>query len=201
VQVFVDDVNTIGGLSIGLSGDGQESEIYTLKELHFYQGFSKNGFLLSQTLPVTLAVTKVINETKPIVGEESIFTGIYVPKFTVDMNSLFSSIDQYIRSSSTATNLTISITETPYYVKNLQEPIARQFEIIFRNLLFTIVCLEIFGLVFIINVLAFKPLYRVIKRKCLGDKEKTPSNKELVNGDLRYAINPEKDDVYTSSAL
>jgi hypothetical protein len=205
VQITLDDINTIGALSIGLSGSAHEVESYTLKELNFYQAFSKNGYLVSQTLPIALAMTKMINETKPMVGEESTFSGIYVPTFTVDNNSLFISIDQYVRSSLTLTTLTIDITETPYYVKNLQEPIARQSEIIFRNLLFTIVCLEIFGLVFILYILAFKPLHRFVSRKCLADKEETVSNKKLVNGDLSYAIDRtnsgQTDNVYISSTL
>jgi hypothetical protein len=162
VRITADDINTIGGLRIGLSSPGHTDNAFTLEELHFYKAFSKNGYLLSQTLPVAIAITKIINETKPMVGEESDYGGIYVPTFTVDMNSLFLSNGQYITTESTLTILTIAITETPYYVKNLQEPIARQPEIIFRNLLFTVVCLEIVGLVFLSYVLLFKPLYKAI---------------------------------------
>jgi len=205
VRVTLDSINTIGGLSFGLSGSGHESENYTLKELNFIESFSNNGYLASQILPVAIAVTKIINETKPMVGEQSIFTGIYVPTFTVDMNSLFITIDQYVQSELTLTNLTIDITETPYYVKNLQEPIARQPEIIFRNLLFTVVCLEIFSLVFIFYSLAFKPLYRFLREKCRSNREKTLSNEKLVNGDLLYAVkrtnNDETDNVYITSAF
>jgi hypothetical protein len=107
-----------------------------------------------------------------MVGEESDFGGIYIPTFTVDMNSLFISNDQYVGTALTLTTLTIMMIEIPYYIKNLQEPIARQSEIIFRNLLFTVVCLEIFGLVFLLYKLAFKPLYYKIVRDKLSDKEK-----------------------------
>ena len=76
-----------------------------------------------------------------MVGEESDFSGIYVPTFTVDMNSFFLSNDQYVRSALTLTTLTFVITETLYYVKNVQQPITTLSEVIFRNLLFTVVCL------------------------------------------------------------
>ena len=159
VQVFLEDAKTMGAIRIGLSGPGYENGSYKLVELAFYQAYSKNGYILSRTLPVAVAMTKVINETKPMVGEELEFSNIYIPTFTVDMNSLFVTNDQYVRSASATAILTIDITETPYYVKNLQEPIARQSEIIFRNLLFTNVCLEIFGLVFLSYKLLLKPLY------------------------------------------
>ena len=140
-----------------------------------------------------------------MIGEESDFSGIYIPTFTVDMNSLFLSNDQYVLSKLTLTTLTIDISETPYYVKNLQQPIARQSEIIFHNLLFTVVCLEIFGLVFLLYKLAFKPIYRGIKRKCLGGKEKESHDEKQPNGDLKHANNFTKldgiDNEYISSAF
>jgi len=61
-----------------------------------------------------------------MIGEESDFGGIYIPTFSVDLNSLFLTQDQYVRSTSTVTILTVAVSETPYYVKNLQQPIAKQ---------------------------------------------------------------------------
>jgi len=118
--------------------------------------------MLAQSLPIDLDITKVINETLPMIGEESDFSGIYIPTFTIDPNSLFLSTNQYVFSNLTLTTLTIDILETPYYVKNLQQPIAKSSEIIFHNLLFTTVCLEIFGLVFLLYKLAFKPLCHLL---------------------------------------
>ncbi|CAF3967020.1 unnamed protein product [Rotaria sp. Silwood1] len=178
VQISAEDPKTIGGLGIGLSGHGHKSERYTLEELHFYQSFSKDGQMLAQDLIVNLALTKMINETKPMGGEESQFDGIFIPTFTVDMNSLFVSNDQYVRSSSTLTTLTIVITETPYYVKNVQQPIVRQAEIIFRNLLFTIVCLKIFNLSTLLYT-GLDNLLKSIRRRC----EKRISKKKGTNDD------------------
>jgi hypothetical protein len=113
-----------------------------------------------------------------MVGEESDFSDIYVPTFTVDMNSLFVSNDQYVRSELT---LTLILSETPYYVKNVQEPIVRLTEVIFRNVLFTVVCLELFGLVFLLYELAVKSLYHAIVRKKISDKEKKPTHEKETN--------------------
>jgi hypothetical protein len=172
VQVYLADTKTMGAIRIGLSGPGNQNGSYTLQELAFHQSFSKTGYILSRTLPVSIVMTKVINETKPMQGEQSEFGGIYIPTFTADMNSLFISNDQYVSCSLTLTTLTIIISETPYYVKNLQEPIVRQSELIFRNLLFTIVCLEIFGLVFLTHKLVFKPLFfAIVKKRVHGNKK------------------------------
>jgi hypothetical protein len=190
VRIVLEETNTIGALGIGLSGPGYERESNKLRDLHFYKSFWKNGHILSQNLLVSLEITKVINETQPMaVGDKSEFGGIYGPTFTVDDNSLFESIGQYVRSSLMITTLTIEITETPYYVKNLQQPIARQSEIIFRNLLFTVVCLEIFGLIFLSYKLVFKPVYDLFIRKRRRDQEKTINNKQQINGDLTHKNN------------
>ncbi len=64
----------------------------------------------------------------------------------------------------TSTTLTIYISETSYYIKNVQSPIAKQAEVIFRLLLFTILCLELAGLAFLIVKLLIAPLYKKIGR-------------------------------------
>jgi hypothetical protein len=63
------------------------------------------------------------------------------------------------------TTLTLTITNSVYFIKNIQEPIARQAEIIFHNLLFTIVCIEIFGLLFLVFKLILVPLVMFLLQK------------------------------------
>ena len=60
------------------------------------------------------------------------------------------------------TNVSVTVSKTVFYVSNVQEPIARQAEIVFRTLLFTIVVLEVFGLLFLIIKLLIAPLSRII---------------------------------------
>ena len=128
-------------------------------------------------------------------GEESDFTGIYIPTFSVDINSLFLTNDQYVRSALTSTTLTVVLTETPYYVKNIQEPIAKSSEIIFHNLLFTVVCLELFGLFFLLYKLIIKPIHDYIFRRCDAKHRKSSSAKN--NG--AYSIDGIDLDRMTSS--
>lgn len=166
VQVNIADVKTIGALRIGLYGTGQQQNGYELKQTNFTQSFFKNEFILARSLAVSLSLTKVINETSPIDVGDSTFNGIFIATFTVDPNSLFFTNEQFVRSNETSTNLNIIISETAYYVKNIQEPIAKPSEVVFQNLLFSTVCLELFGLVFLSFKLIFKPLYyRLTKKK------------------------------------
>ena len=172
IRILMEDVQTIGALRVGLYGEKSETEHYNRKELNFYQAFFKDGELLAQALPVNLELTKVINETLPLVGEESNFSGIYIPTFTMDTSSLFVTESQYIRSNSTIIACTITIHETPYFVKNLQEPIAKRSEIIFHDLLFTMVCLEIFGLGFLLYKLIIKPICSLFFPRHFGKERK-----------------------------
>ncbi|CAF1592371.1 unnamed protein product, partial [Adineta steineri] len=112
--------------------------------------------------------------------------------------------NQYVRSSSSLTTLTITISETPYYVKNVQQPITRKSEVIFRCVLFTVVCIEIFGLVFLSYKLAFKPLYHAIMRKHRPKEEKELSYKTQADQDSRSSDSSKIRDIntdYISSSL
>jgi hypothetical protein len=95
-----------------------------------------------------------VNETEPLSGSDSDFTGIWYPTFTYKLSKLFINADNYIMPFNLpSTTLTIDISEIPYYIKNVQSSIAKQPEVIFRTLLFSIVCLEICALIFVISKL------------------------------------------------
>ena len=171
IQIYLSDIQTIGGLRVGLSGSSAKNEHYDRKELNFHKGFYKNGQILTKNLPVFFQLTKIINETFPMAGEESDYTGIYIPNFTIDVSSLFLDADEYNQLNLTSTIVTVDIQETPYYVKNVQQPIAKSSEIIFHNLLFTIVCLEIFGLGFLLYKLLVKPFCALLFPKYFSKKK------------------------------
>ena len=178
VQILIADIQTIGALRMGLSGPESEGEHYELRQLNFYQSFFKTGQILAQNLPVTLHLTKVVNETYPMIGEEPAYKGIYIPTFTIDPNSLFLSASQYIRLTSTSIKFQIDIYETPYYIKNVEQPIAKRPEVVFHNLLFTVVCLEIFGLGFLLYKLIIKPIGHLL---CPQHFKTKHNNKENID--------------------
>ncbi|CAF4552186.1 unnamed protein product [Rotaria socialis] len=186
IEITLADVGIISALRIGLSGQKNEKEFYYLRELNSFQSFSKNGSILAHALPLAVSVTKVINVTVPMQGEKSNYTGIYILTYWDDLNNLFLSQDQYVKLTSTKTVLTVVITETPYYVKNVQQPIVRQAQLIFHNILFTVVCFEIFGLIFIMYKLIIEPLYHLIYRIFSSRCKRYQANNQKVNYDHKY---------------
>jgi hypothetical protein len=109
-------------------------------------------------------IYQAINETEPMNGnDESQFSGIWYPTFTVNKNQMFLSEQEYMTTTDLSkTTITIIISETAFYIKNDEEPITKQQEVIFHNLLFIIVCLEIFGLVFLLFKLILIPLFEFL---------------------------------------
>ncbi|CAF3426081.1 unnamed protein product [Rotaria socialis] len=195
IEISIADIGTIGALRIGLSGPTMEKDLYYLRELNAYRSFSQNGSALAHTLAVSLTTTKVINETVPIDGHDSNYTGIYALTYGANLNSLFLSQAAYSQLTSTETILTVAIGESTYYVKNVQEPIVKRAELIFHNLLFTVVCFEIFGLLFVVYKLIFEPMYNLIVRMYYRRRERyqandQKNNEELTSIDHRSNVEP-----------
>ncbi len=106
---------------------------------------------------------QVVNETEPLSGSDSDFSGIWYPTFTYSVSQMFIDANSYVMSADLSSmKFTIVISETSYYVKNVQSPIAKEPEVIFHTILFTIVCLEICGLIFVICKLFLVPLFSKI---------------------------------------
>ena len=79
----------------------------------------------------------------------------------------------------TSTTLTIQISETSYYIKNVQTPIAKQPEVIFRTLLFAFLCLEICAMTFLIVKLLLVPIYQKISDCCSRHSNTVVPQEEL----------------------
>jgi hypothetical protein len=129
--------------------------------------------------------------------EESEFEGIWYPTFVVDKNQMFLSQQTYLTTADLLqTTLVIVISETPFYIKNHQSPITKKPEVIFHNLLFTIVCLEIFGLVFLLFKLLLIPVFEYIqdRKNGHGNGRIQPRNihvEEHARKEERWATKPE----------
>ena len=73
VQLVIADIQLIGGVRIGLSGDGTEVEHHILRELNFRQTFSINDRTLAQTATINLQLTKVrVKERVYRIGQRKI---------------------------------------------------------------------------------------------------------------------------------
>ena len=131
---------------MGLSEPGEtDSEAgLTLKELNFSQTFSQIAMMLGQAVNVNLQLTKVINQTLPLVNDDlEEFDGLWIGLFTINYYDSFVGETDYMLSTitvSTSTILIMTITETAYYILNVEQPIANLAEVIFHNLLFNNCC-------------------------------------------------------------
>ena len=116
-----------------------------------------------------------MNETEPLYDDESsLFAGIWYPTFTYSTSQMFISANSYATlSNQTSTTLTIHISETSYYIKNTQSPIAKRPEIIFRTLLFAFLCLELCAMTFLIIKLLLIPLAKRIYSLIRGRRANT----------------------------
>jgi hypothetical protein len=173
LQIQLSGINTIGGFRISLEGPGADVEndtlnvAYTLVDLVFAQTLYIAGRLLTQQPSCTLQITKVINRTESLEADgEPQFSGVWLPVFSGSLNQMFVDESEYKYATSSSTVLSIVISETSYYTLNAQWPITDEDELIFTNLLFTIVCLEIFGLGFLIFKLIIIPLIKRIFSYC-----------------------------------
>jgi hypothetical protein len=173
LQVLLAGTNTIGALRIGLEGPGADLEnetldaAYTLMDLAFAQTLSVSGRLLTQQPSCTLQLTKVINRTYALEEDGEIqLSALWLPILSGSLDQMFIDESEYRYATSTNSVLSIVISETVYYTLNTQRPITDEDELIFSNLLFTIVCLEIFGLGFLIFKLIIIPLIKRVLGYC-----------------------------------
>jgi hypothetical protein len=132
----------IGGLRMCLSGPSnvKDDNKYTLQELHFCQFFYTDNETLTINPTIDVKMTKVINETVGYsVSDDITFSGIWIPTLTVNTFSdvlFFAESGEYIRYLSDRVTLVVDITESEFFMKNTQEPIARHSEIVFHTVLF-----------------------------------------------------------------
>jgi hypothetical protein len=192
VNFNLPNIYTIGGLRIGLSAPGQvKSSTITLQNLGFSQIFSQSGRMLGQSANIALQMTKVINDTSPLrVGMDEILNGIWIGSFTVNYYESFVADSDYLNAPAlTSTNLNLVISETPYYILNFQEPIARLPEIIFHNFLFTTMIIELFGLTFLLLKLVIIPILVMLIRKwkpnfCKNNREDRSRRSSFAHGNF-----------------
>lgn len=131
----------IGGLRLCLTGssDVKQNNRYTLQELRFCQFFYVHNGTLTFNPSVDIKMTRVINRTIGYSGSDDLtFSGIWIPMLTISTLSdvlLFDDDGEFARYSSDRVTLVVDITESEFFMKNTQEPIARQNEIVLHTIL------------------------------------------------------------------
>ena len=189
MQLSLAGIEVIGGVRLGLTGPGAHEEnqtvnaLYTLVDFEFGQAFSVSGQFLAQEPSFTVQLTKLINRTYPIEdGGETEFSARWTA-LIVNNDDNFIDAKKYRYATSLQSTISIIITETPYYISNTQRPITDQAELIFTDLLFTILCIEIFGLLFLIMRLGIIPLIKSLW-KCCHQRTRTDKSYEDVGKTL-----------------
>ncbi|UJR37190.1 hypothetical protein I4U23_029898 [Adineta vaga] len=181
IQFTVLSGSAVGALRIGLSGPAIQDNNYNVKELNFSYAFNHTDRTVTQDPIITVQLIKLINETEPLLSSDQIqYSGIWVPTFIKNEEQLFyTESDFQLYHTSDRTVFTVQLTEATYYIYNQQEPITKLTEVIFTDILFTTMCIELFALTFLFFKLAILPLVRIIlalifKSNKVSPKKKTP---------------------------
>jgi hypothetical protein len=133
---------TIDAIRIGITGPDASTTGNYLQKLNFSKIFHRTNHILKEYPVFNLQLTKVINITEGLtLDDETTYSGIWLPTSTFDFNQLFE--NKNISNIRKETIISLSISETPFFIRNKQQPIAKRFEIIFKTILFSTVCLDL----------------------------------------------------------
>ncbi|CAF3979299.1 unnamed protein product [Adineta steineri] len=174
----------VGGLRICLSGSStaEDSIKYTLKELQFCQFFYEPNETLTINPSIGIKMTKVVNRTIGYAVDDNMtLSGLWIPTLTMNTLSdvlLFGASGEYIRYLSDHITLVVDMSESEFFIKNTEEPIARHNEIILHTILLSIVFLELFGLFFLVIKLAIVPIIKLIERRILSRRNRSLEHNE-----------------------
>jgi hypothetical protein len=191
----------IGGLRVCFEGSSiaKDNGKYVVESLDICQFYYTPNETLTSNPILHVEMIKTINHTEVFSNSgEIIFSGRWLPMMTMRMLSdtiSYRQREEKLRYLSSQTTLNIQITESKFYIKNTQKPIARKSEIIFNTLLFAgkflfnenkiissvflALCLELAALVFLVFKLALIPFVRLIQQRFQNENNQ---NKSAVQG-------------------
>ncbi|CAF1234250.1 unnamed protein product [Adineta steineri] len=168
MQINLTGLYYIGGILICLTGPRitNNSSWYTVQEMNYCQFYFTSDQTIGETTEIYFSLTKVINQTDSLeYNGLSNYSGIWIPTSTHgSLNDRVAYLQEgaYHRYLYTQHTVIINFQETPFYVMNEQEPIARTAEILFHNVLFATTVISIFALAFVIFKLIFMPVVKWI---------------------------------------
>ncbi|UJR19957.1 hypothetical protein I4U23_023089 [Adineta vaga] len=167
-RIEINSFYPISSLQICLQGSNKtiENGKYELRSLFVCNVFSDLNHTISDIPDFDITLTKAINRTEPLDNNQSVkYSGLWIPLITgndITTKTLLKSTDNYIRYLRFSTTISIRLLESQFFIQNTQQPIARRNEILFRNVLFLGVVIEIFSLTFLISKLLLLPISRLI---------------------------------------
>ena len=119
----------IGGAYLCLKGSSAISteNIHSVQTLNFCQMFFTENQTLAKATKINIQLTKVINRTTGLsTSDGTTYSGIWIPTFTAEaINDALFYIQQgaYLRYSTNVTTFQVTFVETPFFIKNTQDPV------------------------------------------------------------------------------
>lgn len=164
LKLILFDNETIDAIRIHLTGlDAYLTDKY-VQNLNFSKGFKRTDHFLSQNLVINLQLTKSINITEGLTdNDNTTYTSLWLPTFVYDTNQLFSRLNS--SKSEPSTILLLPISESVFFIKNKQKPIARRSEIIFHIILFIGICIDLTCMMMFLLRVWFMPIMIFLIRK------------------------------------
>lgn len=169
-------------------------------ELNFASTFSPPVVdqVLARSSVFAIELTPIVNSTAPLIADgSSTFSAIWTPSYSVKKSEIFQSENRSTFFTRMQTIINVTISQSVFYVSNRQEPIARQIEIVFRNILFIFVALEAFHFAHMITKLVVTPIFRRIiaywkrqKVKSNKIKENNPSDRNIYANEIALQTTP-----------
>ncbi|CAF4460258.1 unnamed protein product [Rotaria sp. Silwood2] len=182
----------IGAIRLCIRGQGQKNMSSTLNQLDFCQFYTTPNEAIGRTSYIPIVFIKDINMTYALSeSDETLYSGLWMPTFTAVSQSdeaYYVDFGNYLRYMSSLTVIQIMLDERPFFIKNIQQPIVRTGELVFKVLLFTFLCIELFASGILIVKLLILPLLRRIVhlwKKYRGQNAKSDNSNRSTKPALR----------------
>ncbi|CAF1322465.1 unnamed protein product [Adineta ricciae] len=170
IQINMTGPYWIGALRLCIRGQGETNASTTLRELNFCQFYATTNQVIGRYSSIPIVFVKNINMTHALGSSDSTsYSGLWMPTFTdvsLSDEDYYVEFGSYLRYTSSMTILQITLDERPFYIKNIQQPIVRTAELVFHDLLFASLCIELFALAFLLIKLIVIPICRWFGRLC-----------------------------------
>ena len=143
LQMFLAGPYFVGALRLCLIGPPLISNNgkYTLQRLDHCELHWTPNHTLSRNPTVRVKLTKMINQTTSMtIKDDASYSGIWLPALTIPTLTdalLLERNGEFSRYLSSDMHVLIEMTESDFYIKNVQEPISRAYEITFKTILFS----------------------------------------------------------------
>ena len=149
-------------IRIGLTGGEIHQMNNYVQQLNFSKVFNYTNRTLipNNQLSIGLQLTKTINITEGLTDSDvTMYSGLWLPTFGFNLEELF---EETRHLPATHTELALGFSETAFFIKNKQKPMARSSEIIFSTILFICMCLDLVCMMFLLMRLWFRPIMKLV---------------------------------------